>query len=71
MGGSGMPVVASNSLAIAAACHARPGERAPEEEAVQWGAFRECEREENGISIGRCGFSAWDVDLPKRGAWFG
>lgn len=69
--GGGMPVVGSNSLAIAAACHARLEEIAPEESAVQWGAFDERERGENGIIIGHCGFSSGEVNLPRAEAWYG
>lgn len=61
---SGMPVAASCSAAIAAACHAAPDELgdAPAEKELLWG-----DTGADGMEVGHCGFSAREVRRPEEG----
>lgn len=59
-----MPVAASCSAAIAAACHGAPDELgdAPAEKELLWG-----DTGADGMEVGHCGFSAREVRRPEEG----
>ncbi|CZT07158.1 uncharacterized protein RCO7_09704 [Rhynchosporium graminicola] len=73
--GPGIPLVASCSAAISAACHLPEGDKGASLEAIQWGVIGGA-----GISVGswrnsdeyfgHCGFSSKLVALPIPGRWY-
>jgi hypothetical protein len=65
LGGSGMPVAASCSAAISAACHAVPYDEMACVKQLQWGVTSV---EPGGK--GHCGFSSEWVDVPRQGEMY-
>jgi hypothetical protein len=65
LGGSGMPVAASCSVAISAACQALPYDVMACEKPLQWGVTSV---EPGGK--GHCGFSSEWVDVPEQGVMY-
>jgi hypothetical protein len=66
---TGMPLVASCSGAIAAACHIKTGEDGLETSRakVQWGVTN---ASQGLYSPGHCAFAAADVQMPQDGEWY-
>jgi hypothetical protein len=65
LGGSGMPVAASCSAAISAACHAVPYDEMACVKQLQWGVTSV----ERG-GKGHCSFSSEWVDVPRQGEMY-
>ncbi|KAF2462920.1 uncharacterized protein BDR25DRAFT_308058 [Lindgomyces ingoldianus] len=64
--GSGMPLVGSHSVGIAAACHP-PKDGNDETEPLKWGAVTTLDREDGAQVIGHCSFASSAVDVPVSG----
>ena len=60
----GMPLVASCSAAISAACWRPDGDANAGENGVMWGVVEEGEGEEG---VGHCCFTSWEVEKPVEG----
>lgn len=58
---AGIPLAASCSAAISAACHVAPGESGIETLPLQWGVLGAWH------NVGHCGFSAREVAMPQLG----
>jgi hypothetical protein len=63
------PVVGSCSVAIAASCHARPGEQSLWEKRLKWGAFT-TQSDMQCFGMAHCGLSSREVDEPVVGTLY-
>ncbi|CAM1509531.1 Fc.00g032700.m01.CDS01 [Cosmosporella sp. VM-42] len=66
---TGIPVVGSCSLAIAAACHQTDGSPQPEAPLIplRWGVMKRHDERQGEYGVGHCGFSGEYVEAPEVG----